>query len=157
MTLLCVPIFVQNPSQAQRDIALAAEAGANLVELRLDDLTDEQEVRQIVQASLLPCILTCRPTWEGGRSMLGDEERFALLEAGSVEPARYIDLELKAIERAPRYAGPTIRLIISSHDFAGRPDKLHNLILRMNEARGDIKKIVWTARTVRDNLEAFDL
>src|SRR4051794_17098664 len=70
MTLLCVPIFVQSVPQAQRDIALSAEGGADLVELRLDDISDEQDVRRIVQGALLPCILTCRPTWEGGRSLL---------------------------------------------------------------------------------------
>ncbi len=158
MTLLCVPIFVQSVPQAQRDIALAAEAGADLVELRLDDISDELDVRHIVQGAMLPCILTCRPTWEGGRSLLGNEERMQLLQGGAVDRARYIDVELKTIEQMRDFASPAdVKLIVSSHDFTGRPDKLHNLILQMNESRASINKIVWTARTVRDNLEAFDL
>ena len=36
MTYLCVPIFVHTIEQANRDVALAAESGADLIELRVD-------------------------------------------------------------------------------------------------------------------------
>ena len=89
MTLLCVPIFFQDLAQAQRDVALAAEAGADVVELRLDRLTQGIALPQYP----VPVIVTCRPEWEGGESTLPDGERIALLEAASAN-ARYADLEL---------------------------------------------------------------
>src|SRR6185437_12862387 len=66
MTYLCVPIFVASVAQAKADIARAAEAGADLVELRIDQFTDDPELRQLLSEAVLPCILTCRPEWEGG-------------------------------------------------------------------------------------------
>jgi hypothetical protein len=40
MTYLCIAIFVSDEAQARRDIAVAAEAGADMVELRIDEVAD---------------------------------------------------------------------------------------------------------------------
>ncbi|HSI35200.1 MAG TPA: type I 3-dehydroquinate dehydratase, partial [Tepidisphaeraceae bacterium] len=72
--------------------------------------------------------------------------------------ARYVDLELATFKRFPNPA--TVggrRLILSSHDFLGRPDRLYNILADLNESPADVAKVVWTARTVRDNLEAFEI
>ncbi|HEX8914682.1 MAG TPA: type I 3-dehydroquinate dehydratase [Humisphaera sp.] len=167
MTYLCVAIFVRDETQAQRDIAVAAEAGADMVELRVDELPDAGTVGRVLNSASLPCIVTCRPTWEGGRCELPEDNRlqaiFELVEATS--PA-YFDLELRASERivAPlrsvsretsRHERPG--LIFSSHDFQGRPAKLTSIFSELVTSPADVAKIVWTARTVRDNLEAFEL
>jgi 3-dehydroquinate dehydratase/shikimate dehydrogenase len=156
MTQLCVAIFVTDPARVQRDTALAAEAGADLVELRIDELIDQAAVKAAVAASALPCVVTCRPTWEGGQSELPDDARIALLDAAATGNARYIDLELKTL---PKLASDLAwrQFIVSSHDFAGRPARLANILLEMNASRGSVNKIVWTARTIRDNLEAFEI
>ena len=154
MTLLCVPIFVDSAEQMQRDIALAAEAGADIVELRLDRLTSGIDV----PAPSVPFILTCRPESEGGESRLSDAERIQLLRLASWSQASYLDVELETCRRNPGLRSEMQRqLIISAHDFRGRPERLHNLILEMNQTDGSVNKVVWLARTVRDNLEAFEL
>ncbi len=154
MTRLCVAIFVTDPAQAARDIALAAEAGADTVELRID--TFEGDVAALVQKSILPAIVTCRPTWEGGRSSATDTQRAALL-ASAAPDAAYIDLELKTFRRSSIPRDLYRRLILSSHDFGGRPDRLTSRFADLIDAPCDVAKIVWTARTIRDNLEAFEL
>src|SRR6478735_3793013 len=75
MTHLCVAIFVSDPSQARAEMAQAAEAGADLVELRIDHLTEAALVDEVVRAAPVPTIVTCRPTWEGGHSELEDADR----------------------------------------------------------------------------------
>jgi 3-dehydroquinate dehydratase / shikimate dehydrogenase len=174
MTRLCVAIFVTDLSQAQRDIAAAAEAGADLVELRVDTFTDHDQLRELIAKSSLPCIVTCRPTWEGGNSDLPDQERIPVLEAAAISGASYIDIELESYRKSANLrqkvhfnAGTAVDstaprekragMIVSSHDFAGRPTKLHNILTDLNETGGDISKIVWTARNLRDNLEAFEI
>ena len=48
--------------------------------------------------------------------------------------------------------------IISAHDFNGRPERLHNLILEMNAvAAAAVTKIAWSPRSIRDNIEAFEI
>jgi 3-dehydroquinate dehydratase/shikimate dehydrogenase len=161
MTYLCVPIFVHSQEQAGRDIALAAEAGADTVELRLDRAL-ESDLRAIGKSSMLPVIATCRPPWEGG-SYAGTEHDRILILASAQHYAAYVDVEL-ATERAIKkeiveYLAQhgMAKAILSSHDFTGRPERLYNLVNELNASKADVIKVVWTARTIRDNLEAFEL
>jgi 3-dehydroquinate dehydratase/shikimate dehydrogenase len=158
MTRLCVAIFVQSVEQAKRDVARAAEAGADIVELRIDHLTDAAAVERVVAECILPCVVTCRPTWEGGHSELADAERVELLTLAHARSTNFIDVELAAVRR-DRAALTFIpeQSIVSSHDFAGRPDRLYALLTEMNDLPSRVNKLVWTARTVRDNLEAFEI
>ena len=173
MTLLCVPIFVESVDQARRDAAQAAEAGADIVELRIDTFTEPagaiparnskaDEIRQLLGAAgLPPSIVTCRPTWEGGNSELPEDERLALFFELAESDAQYLDMEWKALPAASQITGipqdSRPRLIVSSHDFKGRPDRLTNLFAEMNAGEGEVVKLAWMARSVRDNLEAFEL
>jgi 3-dehydroquinate dehydratase/shikimate dehydrogenase len=165
MTRLCAAIFVTDLAQARRDAVAAAEAGAELAELRVDEMTGHEQVRALIRECALPCIVTCRPTWEGGHCDLPEGERMAVLEVAANAPASYIDVELKAFRQfavlgevnasVPRDHRPG--LIVSAHDFAGRPARLNNLLAEMAESSADVHKIVWMARTIRDNLEAFEI
>ena len=167
MTYLCVAIFVTDEAQARRDMALAAEAGADLLELRIDEVIDAATASRVIASASLPCIVTCRPRWEGGRCDLPEPERLLLLResAAGTPPAAYADLELHAYSRSWRVAETLLReqrdarpgLILSSHDFSGRPAKLTSIFNELVHSPADVAKIVWTARTVRDNLEAFEL
>jgi 3-dehydroquinate dehydratase/shikimate dehydrogenase len=154
MTQLCVAIFVKDESQARRDMALAAEAGADIVELRLD--TFAEDASDLRDKSILPVIVTCRPTWEGGLSKASDQERLNIL--GIIWGfAPYADIELETFRRSRIENNGHSRLILSSHDFSGRPARLMNLVSELFESPADVAKIVWTARTIRDNLEAFEI
>jgi 3-dehydroquinate dehydratase/shikimate dehydrogenase len=163
MTRLCVPIFVTSTDQARRDAAIAAEAGADIVEFRIDRLTDAADLAPLLSGLGVPAIVTCRPEREGGLSELPDADRLLLLAKAAEHGAAYIDLELDRtlsqaqpyIEQVPRERRPG--LIASSHDFTSRPDRLYNILADMNASVAEINKIVWTARTLRDNVEAFEL
>src|SRR5678815_6101132 len=112
-SLVCVPIMVQDPASALADAAAARDAGADLVEFRIDEFFsgsgDEQETKAVVRLvaeSPLPCIVTCRVVSEGG-AYEGDEmERVSLLERlgrseGKGEhPPRYVDVELASYTRS---------------------------------------------------------
>lgn len=154
MTRLCVAIFVTDLVNAKRDIALAAEAGADIAELRLD--TFDGDASDLLDHSILPTIITIRPLWEGGKSTASDEQRIETLTALS-HLASYTDVELATFKRLALSRDKFSQLIVSSHDFTGRPDRLTNLFAELNDAPCDVVKIVWTARTIRDNLEAFEL
>jgi 3-dehydroquinate dehydratase / shikimate dehydrogenase len=160
MTYLCVPIFVKDRAQTLRDVAIAAEAGAEMVELRLDR-TGDVDLADIIDSAGIPCLATCRPRWEGGYFERNEVHRMAMLER-AIPFAAYVDVELKAghqfIHRAAIAPGGNYsKLIVSSHDFAGRPERLYNIVREMNALPIKAIKIAWTARTIRDNLEAFEL
>ncbi|MCA9285962.1 MAG: type I 3-dehydroquinate dehydratase [Phycisphaerales bacterium] len=181
MTFIAVSIAIESaaevPSALQRAVR-AAEDGAELVEWRIDEIANEPDgaalTTRLVAESPLPSIVTCRPIWEGGYYDGGDDERVSLFEAvGTADhPPRYLDVELAAYARSRNLrqkvnlvvAHPEqvrdlrTALVLSSHDFDGRPaDLLRRLHAMQDEPACAVAKLAWRARSIRDNLEAFEL
>lgn len=168
MTYLCVPIFVTaDLNKSRRDIASAVEAGADMIELRIDELEDTEAFEPLLLNQGVSLIVTCRPTWEGGRSELPDDARTPLLAfAAEANPSNFVDVELKAIRGNEHIVNSLLGdlsddtrggLIVSLHDFTGRPDRLYNIVAEMNRLPAEVNKIVWTARSIRDNVEALEM
>jgi len=188
MTQICVPIMVETHSEALRDATLAAEHGADLVEFRVDvffeDRSDDEKgmveqlhdridrVLDLVEVSPVPCIVTCRPHWEGGEYHGDDADRIALYEAlgTSDSPPAYVDVELATFTRSDQIKAritqalakaddsPATRLILSTHDFEGRPSDLTRKIMAMqDEPACSVVKVAYRARSIRDNLELFEI
>jgi len=162
MTRLCVSIYVNDAPQALRDCALAAERGADMVELRVDTFTDAEQVKQLVKQCPLPCVVTCRDQNEGGHSALSDVERLTLLHNAAQAGASYLDIEFATV-RANSWPGPQQPRdrrpgwIYSSHDFNDRPANLLQLMIDLAQSPCDVSKVAWKARSIRDNIEALDL
>jgi len=171
MTLIAVPIFVERTDDVSRALERAATAvadGARMIEWRIDMLAEAPEaataVQRLVRDSPAPCLVTCRPEWEGGGFGGEERTRVALLETlvESGDLPRYVDVELVAYRRE-RFAeiaagfGET-GLILSSHDFDGRPaDLIRRIETMTSDEDASVVKVAWRARSIRDNLEAFDL
>lgn len=175
MTKLTVAIMVRSLSQALSTAAQAAERGADLVEFRIDEFTeDHAAITALVEQSPLPSIVTIRPTFEGGLYEGDDARRITAFQAacaGTRKPA-YIDVELIAYQKShelrqaihqlvdhPGQINPTdTGLLLSNHDFTSRPIDLYQRIEAMLAAPAcRVMKIVWRARSLRDNIEAFEI
>jgi len=128
VTLLCVPILFDDPTQAMSAAREARDRGADVVEYRVDSfftgdaaVISEQTaaILSIVKSSPLPCIVTCRPVLEGGQYDGPDDARISLLEhlgtssypagtgpsdeaaaASADSPPAYIDVELATYARS---------------------------------------------------------
>ncbi len=184
MTMLCVPIMIPQPDAVPHALHRAEEAkksGANLVEWRVDTLIGSPEgieaISQLCGESPLPCLITCRSREEGGSYEQDDVTYAELFETitemsiNSGSPPRYLDVEWRRFARSEvvRTALQNLKetqadrdlsttLIFSSHDFQGRPPTLMKHIAAMaNEPLCDVIKVAWMARSLRDNLEAFEL
>ncbi|MGP1347191.1 MAG: type I 3-dehydroquinate dehydratase [Phycisphaerales bacterium] len=186
--LVCVPLMVDDPDAALHDARLARDAGADLVEYRIDRLFDphttpdaRHDIARLAAESPLPCIITCRSADEGGEYDGDDDHRIALYQwlatgAASGNPAnapRYLDIEHATLERSgnlrqkvraavahphqPRDDTQTA-LVLSTHDHEARPADLYARIARMREEpAASIIKIAYRARSLRDNLDLFDI
>ncbi len=129
MTLVCVPILVESVESALADARAARDAGADLVEFRLDAFftgdgfhtgtpeshAEVNSILRLVADSALPSIVTCRPVLEGGHFDGSDAARIALferlgtgpaVEGGSAKhapphrPPRFLDVELATYSRS---------------------------------------------------------
>lgn len=162
MTRLCVSILVHDVAQAKRDIADAIEAGAEMIELRLDLLPDLVVAGQLTKACSVPCVVTCRSAAEGGKCDLPDAHRVQFLREVMQAPhnglvSNYCDVEFSALRSMTGHGIVPAHLIISHHDYAGRPARLYNLLEEMNEHPAAVNKVAWSPRSIRDCQEAFEL
>ncbi|MBX2853330.1 MAG: shikimate dehydrogenase [Phycisphaeraceae bacterium] len=177
MTKLCVPIMVDSADQALADAHAAKAAGADLVELRLDRFSDDRiAAAKLVGNCPLPTIVTIRPNWEGGDYDGDDMHRIALFEYLGVACAgqgpAYFDVELATYDRSANLRQKVMLvvdhpgqprltdtgLILSSHDFNTRPPDLIRRIKTMADYGScRVVKLAWAARSLRDNLEAFEV
>jgi len=181
--------MVRDSALALSEAANAKQAGADIVEFRVDEFFDpvaaeadptrqEREIARLVTESPLPCIVTCRSSKEGGGYSASESDRIDLYgklvrsEGKHSHPPRYIDIEGFALS-ALRSEAPgnsqllqsaaderdlTTGLIVSTHDFQGRPQDLTRRILAMREfPEASVIKVAYRARSLRDNLELFEL
>jgi 3-dehydroquinate dehydratase / shikimate dehydrogenase len=195
MTLVCVSILVHDESAALADALAARDAGADVVEFRVDEFFTGDDPQRETVAIIgllarcpLPSVLTCRISAEGG-GFAGDEaDRIAMFEraanpspkrvfGGAGEsiaehPPRYIDVEHSAfmksanirqkvhlaVDHPGQLRDLQTGLILSMHDFEGRPLDLHRRLMAMSQERSAaVVKVAFRARSLRDNLELLDL
>ena len=180
-TLIAVAITVDSADEIASALDMAraeAAAGARLVEWRVDTLAEEsgalKAIQRLVRESPAPCIVTIRHADEGGAYRGDDTDRVSLLEAlgASEEGPRYVDFEMAhlarsanirqkvmlAVDHANQPRDLKTGLILSAHDFDGRPaDLTRRLAAMWNEPACAVAKIAWKARSVRDCVEAFEL
>jgi len=129
--------------------------GVRLVELRLDYVQGEVNVRRLLKDRPCPVIVTCRRKSDGGRWEHSEEARLTLLRTAIVEGADYVDLEDDVAAAVPRY-GATKR-IVSHHDFQKTPADLTLLHKRLASMNADVVKIATMANHPIDNLRMLQM
>lgn len=173
MTRVCVPVCVGRADEL-RPAAARAAGLADVVELRLDCLGEEQLAAALAQLPALltetgrAFIITNRPREQGGGRDAGADERLAfwrtlpasLRGAGGRERV-FVDLELDLLE-SPRAGSlrelfTRFRVICSHHDFRETPAGLGDIFERMARTPADILKIATRANSVTDCVEVMGL
>ena len=130
-------------------------AGADLVELRLDGVADA-DVAGALRGRRPPVIVTCRPTWEGGRFDGAEDTRLRLLAAALAAGAEFVDVEFRACTEQPAFAdlvaahGP--RVVLSTHDFDGVPADLVGRARAMRGSGAGTIKLAVTVTRLSDTL-----
>ncbi|MFM8735504.1 MAG: shikimate dehydrogenase [Pirellulales bacterium] len=129
--------------------------GIRLVELRLDYIQGEVNVKRLLKDRPCPVIVTCRRKADGGRWEHSEDSRLRLLRTAIVEGADYVDLEDDVAPTVRRY-GATKR-IVSHHDFQKTPADLTLLHKRLASLDADVVKIATMANHPTDNLRMLQM
>ena len=175
VSLITISIQINDPAQVTSALEQARAAsvqGAQLVEWRVDELAVEEAGHKACHALIrdtpMPCILTCRMVEEGGHFGGDESDRVGLVESlvkAGIAP-KYIDIESVAWRRdrdlrmavGRLLAVNECGLVLSTHDFEGRPDDLaRQLDVMWAEDDAAVVKVAWMARSIRDSLEAMEL
>ncbi|GLC40828.1 hypothetical protein PLESTF_001042000 [Pleodorina starrii] len=162
---ICTSVTATTVDAFLAEIQEAAASGVDIIELRLDFLTDfdpEQHLQQILAACPLPYIVTYRPVWEGGKYDGPEPERLAVLKMSALLGAPYVDVEFKASPYffADQHEVPlSTKIILSYHDFQQTPEPavLDRLAAAMRSAGADIVKLAAMANDITDAARMLDL
>jgi 3-dehydroquinate dehydratase / shikimate dehydrogenase len=144
-------------SEIRRNRAAAEDAGADLVEMRLDTV-DRPDVAGALEDRRRPVIVTCRADWEGGYFKGAEDERRRILEEAIAQGAEYIDIEARA-----GFTGELIRerkgrrLIVSSHIFGSMPADLESQWTALRASGAEIAKLAVESRSLSDTLRLMAL
>ena len=131
------------------------QQGAELVELRLDYINGDVNLKRLLVDRPSPVIVTCRRQQDGGKYKGSEEDRRMLLRSAIAEGVEYVDLEEDVAGEIPRF-GKT-RRIISLHDFRKTPSDLDAVHKRLSELDADIVKLATIANRPHDNLRMLRL
>lgn len=153
--MICVSIGRGRHRHVLAEYRHLVDQGATLVELRLDYINGDVNLRRLLTDRPCPAIITCRRPEDGGKFVGTEEQRQLLLRTAIAEGVDYIDLEHDIAAKIPRF-GRTKR-IISVHDFRKTPENLDEIHRRLCELDPDIVKICTMANHPHDNLRMLEL
>ena len=131
------------------------EQGAELVELRVDYINGDVNLKRLLADKVGPVIITCRRQQDGGKWAGSEEARLMLLRTAIAEGVDYVDMEEDIANQIPRF-GKTKR-IVSLHDFTKTPENLTEIHQRLAALDADVVKIATMANTPHDNLRMLQL
>src|SRR4051794_13589998 len=146
--MICVTIGRGRHASLAEEWKEAAEAGAELVELRVDCLRREPDLKRVLAKRPTPMVLTLRRGSDGGLWRGHEEKRQQLLREAIVLGVDYVDLEMDIAPKIRRF-GKTKR-IISHHNFKETPEDLDDIIEEIGKLDPDVVKVATMAGTVAD-------
>ncbi len=153
--MICVSIGRGRHRHVVAEHRHLVDQGAQLVELRLDYINGDVNLKRLLAERPSPVVISCRRESDGGKFSGNDEQRVMLLRTAVAEGVEYIDLEDDVAAKVPRF-GATKR-IVSRHDFRKTPGDLEAIHRRMAELDPDIIKICTMANHPHDNLRILRL
>lgn len=161
-TLLCSSLTASTKQGMMDEAVEAKNAGCDVVELRLDFLKDFDPARDLeemirsFEALGLPCVVTYRPSWEGGQYEGDDAPRLAALKLAMEIGAAYIDVEFLIapvfMAALPKDKDFKTKVIVSSHDYkaTANDEDLRKLVQAIRAVGADVVKFATTGQDISD-------
>lgn len=143
--MICISVTPESRQLAKVDILNAARQ-SDLVELCLDRLLKEPDVKDLIDGSKKPILISCRRPEDGGSFKGTEDERFALLRQAIIAGPAYVELDPAAAKKIPRFG--KVQRVIS---FSSMTRPLGDLEESFEEARllqADVVKFTWPTETL---------
>jgi 3-dehydroquinate dehydratase/shikimate dehydrogenase len=153
--MICVTIGRGRNRTLLEEWKQAADAGAELVELRVDCLRSEPDLKRLLAQRFTPLVFTIRRGADGGLWRGDEEKRQRLFREAILAGVDYVDLEADIAAKIPRY-GKTKR-IVSVHDMKQTPENLEEIAKGAREANADIVKVATMAHSLADASRVLQL
>ncbi len=145
--MICITVTPESRTLGKVDILNAASKG-DIVEVCLDHLIKEPDIKDLLSVTTKPVIVSCRRPQDGGKWDGTEDERLMLLRQAIVAGPAYVELDLDIAKKIPRF-GKTQRVI----SFTRLDQPEHDLDAIIEEARAvqaDVIKFTWPTPTIDD-------
>jgi 3-dehydroquinate dehydratase-1 len=159
-TRICASILQEDPDKIIESAEKAISLGADLLEVRIDAITDPElgKVSEVVRKINYPLIATNRMIDEGGFFEGSEKMRIQLLME-AVPYAEFVDIELQTKEKLRSKIIEVSRsTIISYHNYEKTPPKEDILdIVRRAGEWGDLAKFAVMPTNIKDTLTVLEV
>ena len=149
--MICVTIAKPTNKELRAAWERAARAGARLVELRLDYLTEPVEWKTLARNKPTPMLVTVRRTIDGGRWAGPEVQRRELIAEATRNGADWVDVEVDVASHLPR-SGISQR-VVSFHDMNATPRDLDAITDQCRQGDADLIKLAVMAQNLEDALD----
>jgi len=153
--MICVSIGRGRHRHMTAEHKHLVEQGAKLVELRLDYIAGDINLKRIIGERPCATVVTCRREKDGGKFQGTEEQRVLLLRQSIAEGVEYVDLEEDLAADIPRFG--TTKRIVSLHDFRKTPNDLEAIHARLSKLDPDVIKLCTMANHPQDNLRMLKI
>jgi 3-dehydroquinate dehydratase / shikimate dehydrogenase len=153
--MICVTIGRGRHSSLADEWKAAAEAGVGLVELRIDCLRREPDLKRILKERPTPLVFTIRRSADGGLWRGSEDKRQQLLREAIASGVDYVDLEMDTASKIRRFG--KVKRIVSYHNFKGTPAELKDITEQCDEMDADIVKVATLANNVADACRVLEV
>jgi 3-dehydroquinate dehydratase / shikimate dehydrogenase len=145
--MICITVTPESRTLGKVDILNAASQG-DIVELCLDHLIKEPDIKDLLAVTSKPILVSCRRKQDGGQWDGSEDERLLLLRQAIVAGPAYVELDLDIARKVPRF-GKTQRVI--SFTRLDEPEQdLDAIIEEARSVQADIIKFTWPIPTIDD-------
>ncbi|MDZ4686085.1 MAG: type I 3-dehydroquinate dehydratase [Planctomycetaceae bacterium] len=144
--MICISVTPESRQLAKVDLFNAA-GQCDLIELCLDRLLKEPDVKDLIEGAKKPILVSCRRHADGGAFKGTEDERLMLLRQAILANPAYVELDLETAHKIPRF-GKVQRVI--SHTSLDRPlgSNIEAIFDEAVAAKADIIKFTWPTQTL---------
>ena len=157
---ICVSILPKNFSEALTLIKKVEETKASLIEIRLDCLETNTNLKKLVQSTKIPLIATDKLTSEKGFFSRTEAEQQQRLLSAAESGFEYVDVDLSIANRPEidKLKQLGVNLIVSCHKFDSLLSRsaMQRVLKQEIASDASVCKIVFTAKKIEDNLKVLN-
>lgn len=153
--MICVTIGRGRHSSLLEEWEAASKAGAELVELRVDCLRRDPDLKRILKNRPTPLVFTARRSKDGGLWRGNEEKRQQLLREAIALGVDYVDLENDIADKIRRF-GKTKR-IVSYHNLKTTPAELADIAAQCGDCDPDVVKLATSASSLAEAAQVLRL
>jgi 3-dehydroquinate dehydratase/shikimate dehydrogenase len=143
--MICISVTPESRQLAKVDIFNAA-GQCDLIEVCLDRLHKEPDIKDLLEGSKKPILVSCRRQEEGGQFKGTEEERLLLLRQAILANPAYIEMDVETAAKIPRF-GKVQRVVsfVSLDRALGNVDEIFDEAVA---AKADVIKCTWPTQTL---------